>query len=108
MLAFVAFLQFEGYFTITTPQVITVYTAFAILGLFYNNRQTLDWNLAFATIAIVMGGTMEMLGASSGLWSYAFGEGLPVFISFAWALNAWAVCGIAQIFGINLRDAVAV
>lgn len=50
---------------------------------------------------------MELLGASSGLWSYAFGEELLVFISFAWALNAWAACGLAQIFGINLRDAVA-
>ena len=110
LLAFVAFLQFEGYLAlaVATPHVITIYTAFAILCLFYNNRQTLEWNLALATVAIAMGGTMEMLGASSGLWSYAFGEGLPVFISFAWALNAWAVCGIAQIFGINLRDAVVV
>jgi len=55
-----------------------------------------------------MGGTMELLGASCGLWSYAFGEGLPVFLSLGWALNVGAVCGIAQIFGINLRDAVAV
>lgn len=108
LLVFIAFLQFEGYLAITTPQVITIYAAFAILGLFYNNRQTLEWNLAFATVAIAMGGTMELLGASSGLWSYAFGEGLPEFISFAWALNAWAVCGVAQIFGINLRDAVVV
>ncbi|HID19456.1 MAG TPA: DUF362 domain-containing protein [Methanophagales archaeon] len=107
LLAFVAFLQFEGYLAITTPQVIMIYAAFAILGLFYNNRQTLEWNLAFATVAIAMGGTMELLGASSGLWSYAFGEGLPVFICFAWALNAWAVCGIVQIFGMNPRDAVA-
>lgn len=107
LLAFVAFLQFEGYLAITTPQVITIYVAFAILGLFYNNRQTLEWNLAFASVAIAMGGTMELLGASSGLWSYAFGEGLPVFICFAWALNAWAVCEIVQFFGMNPRDAVA-
>ena len=99
ILIFVAFLQFEGYLAITTPQVIMIYAAFAILGLFYNNRQTLEWNLAFAAVAIAMGGTMDLLGASSGPWSYAFGEGLPVFISFAWALNVWAVYGIVQMFG---------
>jgi hypothetical protein len=49
---------------------------------------------------------MELLGAVSGLWSYAFGEGLPIFISLAWALNAWAACGITQVFGVNMRDAV--
>ncbi len=107
LLAFAAFMQLEGYLKIATLQIVTIYAAFAILGLFYNNKQTLDWNLAFAAVAIALGGAMEMLGASSGLWSYAFGEKLPIFISFAWALNAWAACGLAQIFGINLRDAVA-
>ncbi len=106
LLAFVLFLQFEGYFQIITKEIITIYTAFAITGLFYNNRQTLDWNMAFAAVAVALGSTMELLGASSGLWSYAFGERLPVFIGFAWALNAWTACGIAQIFRINLRDAV--
>jgi len=32
-----------------------------------------------------------------GLWSYAFDEGMPVFLSLAWAINAWAACGISQI-----------
>ncbi len=50
---------------------------------------------------------MELLGTSAGLWSFAFDEGMPVFISFAWALNGWAVCGIAQIFGADLGDAIA-
>ena len=106
LLAFVAFLQLEGYQAIATKQVIGIYAAFAILSLFYNNRQTLDWNLAFAVVALVLGGVMELLGASSGLWSYAFGERLPIFISFAWTLNAWAACGLAQIFRLNLKDAV--
>lgn len=106
LLAFVAFLQLEGYQAIATKQVIGIYAAFAILSLFYNNRQPLDWNLAFAVVALVLGGVMELLGASSGLWSYAFGERLPIFISFAWTLNAWAACGLAQIFRLNLKDAV--
>ncbi len=107
MLGFTAFLFFEGYLAIATPQVIVMYISFAILGIFYNNKQTLDWNLALVAVTVGMGGAMELAGASSGLWSYAFGEKLPVFISFAWALNVWAACGISQVIGINLRDAVA-
>ncbi len=107
MLAFAAFLQFESYFRIATLQIIAVYAAFAFLGIYYSNRQTLEWNFAFAAVAVALGGTMELLGASSGLWSYAFGERLPIFISFAWALNACAACGLAQILGINIRDAFA-
>lgn len=107
LFAFAAFLWFEGYLAIATPEIIAIYAAFALLGLFYNNRQTLDWNLAFATVATALGGTMELLGTSAGLWSFAFDEGMPVFIIFAWALNGWAVCGIAQIFGADLGDAIA-
>jgi hypothetical protein len=58
-------------------------------------------------VAMSLGGMMELLGAISGLWSYAFGEGMPIFISMGWVLNAWAACGIAQFFGINMRDAIA-
>jgi hypothetical protein len=80
---------------------------FPILGIFYNNKQTLDWNLALAAVTVGMSGTMELVGASSGLWSYAFGERLPVFISLAWALNIWAAYGIAHVIGIDFREAVA-
>jgi uncharacterized protein (DUF362 family) len=107
LLAFGIFMLLEGYYPLATPQVIAMYAAFAILSLFYNNRQVLEWNFAFAVVAVALGGSMELLGAVSGLWNYAFGEGMPVFIIFAWALNAWAVCGIAQILGINMKDAVA-
>lgn len=107
LLALVAFLQFEGYLSIITPEMTAVYAAFAVIGFFYNNRQTLDWNITFAVVAVSLGGMMELLGAISGLWSYAFGEGMPIFISMGWVLNAWAACGIAQIFGINMRDSIA-
>lgn len=107
LLAFAVFMVFEGYSALATPQVIAMYVAFAVLGMFYNNRQGLEWNFAFAVVAVALGGSMELLGSVSGLWSYAFGEGLPVFICFAWVLNAWAACGITQVFGVNMRDAVA-
>jgi uncharacterized protein (DUF362 family) len=107
LLALVAFLQFEGYLSIITPEMTAVYAAFAVISFFYNNRQTFDWNISFAVVAVSLGGMMELLGAISGLWSYAFGEGMPVFISIGWALNAWTACGIAQISGINMRDSIA-
>lgn len=106
LLAFAVFMVFEGYSALATPQVIAMYVGFAALSLFYNNRQGLEWNFAFAIVAVALGGSMELLGAVSGLWGYAFGEGLPIFISLAWALNAWAACGITQVFGVNMRDAV--
>jgi hypothetical protein len=107
LLGFILFLQFENYPAIISSEVITVYSAFIILGLFHNNRQTLDWNLAIASVSIAFGGITELLGAISGLWSYAYYEPLPVFLILGWALNVCAVCGIAQIFKINLSEAIA-
>lgn len=99
------FMIFEGYDHIISQQMIIIYLVMIIIGLYYNNRQGLEWNLAFMIVAITMGGTMEMIGISSGVWDFAFGEGLPVFISFGWALNAWSACAIAEILGKNMQDA---
>jgi len=104
---FVAFLQFEGYLRIISIEVIAIYLAFAILGLFYNNEQTLDWNLAIASVTLAVGGSLELLGSSSGLWSYAYSETMPIFLIMGWTMNIWAACGIAQLFGINFREAIA-
>lgn len=105
LVSMVVFMQFEGYLSIISPQMIIIYLVMAIIGLYYNNRQGLEWNLAFLIVAVTMGGIMEMTGILSGVWKFAFGEGLPVFISFAWALNAWAACGIAEFLGKNMQDA---
>jgi hypothetical protein len=104
---FVAFLYFEGYLGIISLYMSVIYVVFAVLGLSYNIRSPLEWNLSFAVVAVTFGGIMELLGSMSGLWSYAFGEGMPVFLSLAWAINAWTACGISQIAGLNLRDAFA-
>lgn len=107
LIAFIAFLQFEGYMSLLSSNMIIIYVVFTFLGLFYNLHQPLEWNFSFAVVGVAFGGVMELLGAISGLWSYAFGEGMPVFLCLAWAINVWAVCGISQMIGINLRDAVA-
>jgi len=107
LVGLVAFMQFEGYLTIISNEVIAIYSAFAILGLYYNNKQTLDWNLAIASVTIGISGMMELLGASSGLWSYHFSETMPVFLIMGWTMNVWAACAIGQIFGINFKEAIA-
>jgi hypothetical protein len=107
LLGFILFLQFENYLVILSMEVITIYSAFIILGLFHNLKQTLEWNLAVASVAIGCGFITEFLGASSGLWSYAYYEPLPVFLILGWTLNVWAICGIAQVFKVDLSEAIA-
>ncbi len=104
--AFAVFFYMEGYLALATVPVIAMYAAFALLGLMYNNGQVLEYNLALVIVAAGLGGTMELAGISSGLWSFAFGEALPVFISPAWVMNIGAIYGITRIFGINLKDSI--
>ena len=40
--------------------------------------------------------TLEFLQPKEGPFVFA---GLPHFLSFAWALNIWAACGLALILG---------
>ncbi|MGA9099573.1 MAG: DUF362 domain-containing protein [Methanotrichaceae archaeon] len=136
----------DSYWPITWP-IIYIYIAFAALGLYFNAKQTLEWNLALVIVAVALGGLVEKLGAMPGFWFYpdpipalqylqknftalnttliALNANLtdlktnlillnstlitrnvgihlttlPLFISFTWVLNTWAVCGIAMIIG---------
>jgi len=115
LLALFTFLTFEGYLREiwTEPSIqhmILIYAAFAVLGLYFNYNQTTDWNFALTITAVAMGGVMELLGAQPSLWVYpAISDTqflqLPVFVSFTWALNIWAACGLAMILGANISDA---
>jgi hypothetical protein len=83
--------------------MIIIYAIVSLLGLYFNERHSLDWNITMAVIAVLLGGTMEIVGALSGFWSYPLSEAkLPMFVSFTWALNTWAACGLAQIFSIDI------
>ena len=106
LVAFAIFFYMEGYPALATVHVLAMYAAFVLLGLFYNNGQVLEHNLSLAIVAACMGETMELAGISSGLWNFAFGEGLPMFISLAWVLNIGTICGILRIFGINMKDSI--
>lgn len=107
LLAIVVLMAFEGYLRLVTLPVVAIYAAFAALGLFYSNEHALEWTLAIALAGTALGGIMELVGASSGLWGFAYAEGMPEFISFTWALNAYAVCGMAKIAGFDPEDAFA-
>ena len=106
LVAFAIFFYLEGYLELATVPVLAMYAAFTLLGLFYSNGQSLEYNLALAIVAAGLGGTMELAGVTSGLWSFAFGELMPVFISPAWVMNLGAIYGITRIFGINLKDSI--
>ncbi len=134
MLALALFLYLEGYLTPgaadlsdPTRNMIIIYAALAILGLYFNEKQDLDWNLALVMVAVALGFVMEYLGALAGYWGYPRTMGLgadnwgqydlilktsksgftwlPMFVSLSWVLNTWAACGLAQIFGIDMSRA---
>lgn len=131
-----ALLYLEGYLNGTgkmpTNCIITIYIVLGVLGFYYNQKHSLDWNLSIAIAAVVLGGTMEFMGAIAGFWGYPLTlhtwqrwqnlttinqfawldpiyfppfTRLPLFLSLTWALNIWAACGLAQILEIDMRHA---
>lgn len=118
IIAIFLLLNSEKYLNLNNPNVANmaiIYTGLAILALYYNERQNLDWNLTIAVIAVALGFFMEYFGALAGFWgppqswlnpaTPVAEHRLPMFIGLTWALNTWAACGLAQIFGINLYEA---
>jgi hypothetical protein len=130
MITLTALLYLEGYLNEPGSKaidlMIIIYLVLGILGLYYNLKQRLDWNLSIAIVAVMLGVTMEYLGAIAEFWGYpqtwqnigspdSFAwldaakfqhfTWLPIFVSLTWALNTWAACGLAQIFGIDMSRA---
>ena len=130
MISLIALLYREGYLnepgSKAVDLMIIIYLVLGVLGLYYNLKQTLDWNLSIAIVAVMLGVTIEYLGAIAEFWGYpqtwhnmtaldSFAwldamkyqhfTWLPIFVSLIWALNTWAACGLAQIFGIDMIKA---
>lgn len=91
----------------SVPSIIAIYLVLGFLGLSYNQKHHLEWNLSVAITAVVLGGAMEYLGWIAGFWSYPNHSNFPLFVSLTWPLNTWAACGLAQIFGIDMNKAFA-
>jgi hypothetical protein len=107
LLAFATFMIWEGYLQVAGPRVWLMYLILTVLGLMYSARNSLEWNVALMAVGISAGGYMELLGISCGFWHYRYFEALPLFIPFAWALNAWAAQGLAALFGFDPGDSMA-
>ncbi len=133
MILLTALLYLEGYLnepgSKATDLMVIIYLGLGILGLYYNLKQTLDWNLSIAIVGVMLGATMEYLGAIAEFWGYpqtwqniatiatpdSFAwikptefqhfTWLPIFVCLTWALNTWAACGLAQVFGIDMCKA---
>jgi tetratricopeptide (TPR) repeat protein/uncharacterized protein (DUF362 family) len=107
-----AFLNFGGYVNyvkLSGPNasiMMIIYGVMAILALYFNERNDLDWNLAVTLVAVALGFLMEYFGMIANYWSYPGNIKLtmPVFVSLSWALNIWAVGGLALIFGKNMSQ----
>jgi len=133
MISLTALLYLEGYLnepgSTAIDLMVLIYLMSGILGLYYNLKQRLDWNLSIAIVGVMLGAIMEYLGAIAEFWGYpqtwqniatiatpdsfAWLEPtkfqhftwLPIFVCLTWALNTWAACGLAQIFGIDMCNA---
>jgi uncharacterized protein (DUF362 family) len=99
---FVIFFYLEGYFQLAGREVLGLYAAMVLLGVFFSSRSSIAWNAALIVAAIALGGYMELLGLFAGIWSYGLTEGLPIIMTIATAINAGPVLGVASIAGVDL------
>jgi len=105
--AFSLFFYLEGYFDIAGREMLAIYAAMALIGIFFSNRCSVDWNAALVVVSIALGGYMELVGDFAGTWSYSLTAGLPIFITIATAINALAVQGVAFLMGVDLSFSTA-
>lgn len=102
--AFSFFFYLEGYLDLAGRWVLAIYAAIFLLGIFFSNRCSVDWNAALVTVSVALGGYMELVGYFAGVWSYSLTAGLPIFITIAGAVNAGAVQGVAFLMGVDLSS----
>ena len=115
MLGIFAFLYFGSYVKLNDPaasRMMIIYGIMAIMALYFNERNDLDWNLAVTLVAVALGFLMEFFGNNAGYWSYldpnntkTILEKIPIFVGLSWALNIWAVGGLALMFDKNMSQA---
>ncbi len=74
-----------------------VYGAMFLASLHYSRGQTPGWNLSVMLSSVVVGATMEALGAMEGLWSFRGSEPFLPFMAFIWALRTWTILLISRV-----------
>ena len=74
-----------------------VYGAMFLASLRYSRGQTPGWNLSVMISSVLVGATMEALGAMERLWSFRGSEPLLPFMAFTWSLRIWTVLYISRL-----------
>lgn len=103
---FLVFMYWEGYLIEAGPDVWVMYAAMAVLGFLVSSRRSAEWNLAIGVMSISLGGFMELLGSLAGFWHYRYGEPLAVLFALSWAINAFAVHGLPNLFGVDISACI--
>jgi len=86
-----AFAGMQGYLPILRLPVVLLYVAMVVASTFYAHMQPLRWTISLMISSMIVGGTMEFIGALDGMWSFHFAESLPLFMIVVWAFRTWTV-----------------
>jgi len=97
----VAFAWIQGYFPVFTVLLILVYIVHGVASLYYSYLHPLGWNAWVMAASLAVGALMEFLGVMEGLWVYRFGEPLPLFMAFTWALRTWTILAVSSLFDVE-------
>ncbi len=104
---FFIFFYLEGYFGVVKREVLVLYSVLVLVGLFFSNRCSIDWNAALVFVSVAIVGYMELVGSLAGIWSYRFCEALPIFVTIAGAVYSGAILGVARLVGVDLSNSTA-
>ena len=97
---FFAFAYLAGYIT---PLTGILYIFMALVGVYSSVSTGFGWNFSILLIGVLVGSVSETLGASCDIWIFKSGEFLPLPMVLAWSANAFTVCGLLKILGLNVE-----
>jgi len=101
LVLFVTFLIWEGYFAISSKEILSIYVVMAVLVLVYSMKHSVEWNFSLLMASVAVGGYMELIGSLAGFWQYHYLESLAAYIVLSWPINTWAVHGLIYLAGID-------
>ena len=104
VVCFVLFFLFSytgGYISAIT---MVLYGFMALMGIYFSYTSNLGWTTGVLISGIIVGTASEVMGASSGLWTYHYSEQLPIHMVLAWAGNAFCCLGLLKFLGFDGED----
>lgn len=91
----------QGYASLFSWWLILWYVIMGITSLYYVNKICIKWHIAIMVSSLVIGGSMEVIGALQGLWAFHFLEPLPLFMMLTWTLRTWTILSINFLLGVD-------